>query len=87
MQVVGPLIGFNNQDEIGKTKTLLSPDGRTTNVLGILISSDILQTATLLFIPHDSAIEVVCSSGNHQASISTNDTKALPEPSYQPLIS
>ncbi len=80
----GSLIGFSSQDEIGKTKTLLSPDGRTTNILGILIFRDILQTATLFFIPRDSAIEVVCSSGNHQASISTNDTKALPEPSTVP---
>ncbi len=36
--------------EVVKTKTFLSPDGRTTNVLGILMSSDILQTATLWFL-------------------------------------
>ncbi len=45
---------------------------------------DTLQTTSLLFIPHDTAIRVVCSSGTHQASIFTENAGTPPTSSAVP---
>ena len=70
--VDGWLFAFTRRDDEGDYRTILSSNEQIANVQGILIYRDSVWATSVLFISHDSDVQVTCYYGNNTATINTN---------------
>jgi len=59
-QVTGPALAFSRFDDIGQARTIISDDGNTAKVQGILLARDTSLSVTLILVSVGTIVDVTC---------------------------